>query len=76
MNPPTYDEATGVSDADGQLEDGKINHPNDCAIVETLTEDEANAIEDMESSIDFCNWFNRVKRLGRKAKKIHRGNET
>ena len=34
------------------LEDG-----NDCIIVETLTEEEANAIEDLEHLIDFYNWF-------------------
>ena len=47
-NPFIDDEATEVSD--GQLEGEEANEsdPNDCVIVETLTEDEANAIEDLE----------------------------
>ena len=58
-NPIIDDEALEVSDADGQLEGEEEDEsdPNDCVIVETLTEDEANAIEDLKYLIDFDNWF-------------------
>ena len=44
---------------------------NDCIIVKTLTEEEANAIEHSEYLIDFYNWFSdefviRVKRAKRR----------
>ena len=50
--------------------------PNDCVIVETLTEDGTNAIEDLEYLIDFHNWFSdddflkRIKRATRKRMEI------
>ena len=76
-NPFIDDEATEVSDADGQLEgEEDESDPNDCVIVETLTEDEANAIEDLEYLIDFDNWFsddefvNRIKRAKRRRMEI------
>ena len=56
-NPFIDDEVTEVSDVDGQLEGEEEDEsdPNDCVIVQTLTEDEANAIEDLEYIIDFDN---------------------
>ena len=68
-NPFIDDEATEVSDADGQLEGEEEDEsdPNDRMIVETLTEteDEANAIEDLEYLIDSDNWFNDDEFLNR-----------
>ena len=74
-NPFIDDEAT--EESDGQLE-GKEDEsdPNDCVIVETPTEDEANAIEDLEYLIDFDIWFsddefvNRIKRAKRRRMEI------
>ena len=66
-NPFIDDEAAETSDTESEpvQEDEQESDPNDCMIVETLTEDEVNAIEDQ---IDFDNWFsdddfiNRTKR--------------
>ena len=46
------DEATEVSDDQLEGEEEDESDTNDCVIVETLTEDEANAIEDWEYLID------------------------
>ena len=68
------DQAGEASDAEREpvLEDEQESDPNDCVMVETLTEDVANAIEDLEYLIDFDNWFsddqfvNRIKRVKRR----------
>ena len=50
------DEAVEASDTGKTAhEDDEESDPNDCVIVETLTEDEENAIEDLEYLIDFDN---------------------
>ena len=76
-NPFIDDEAVGASDTgETAHEDDEESDPNDCVIVETLTEDEANAIEDLEYLIDFDNWFsdnlfvNRIKRAKRRRMEI------
>ena len=76
-NPFIDDEAVEASDtSDTAHEDDEESDPNDCVIVETLTEDEANAIEDLEYLIDFDNWFsddefvNRIKRAKRRRMEI------
>ena len=69
------DEAAEASDTEGEpvQEDEQESDPNDCMTVETLTEDEVNAIEDQ---IDFDNWFsnddfiNRTKRAKRRRMEI------
>ena len=74
-NPFIDDEAAEASDTEGEPveEDEQESDPNDCMIVETLTEDEINAIEDQ---IDFDNWFsnedfiNRTKRAKRRRMEI------
>ena len=49
---------------------------NDCVVVAQLTEDESNAIEDLEYLIDFDNWFsddefvNRLKRAKKRRLQI------
>ena len=75
-NPFIDDEATEVSDGQLEGEEEDESDPNDCVIVETLTEDEANAIEDLEYLIDFDNWssddeiVNRIKRAKRRRMEI------
>ena len=77
-NPFIDDEATEVSDADSQLEGEEEDEsdPNDCVIVETLTEDEVNAIDDLEYLTDFDNWLcddefvNRIKRAKRRGMEV------
>ena len=74
-NPFFDDEATEASDTEGEpvQKDEQESDPNDCMIVETLTEDEVNAIEDQ---IDFDTWFsdddfiNRTKRAKRRRLEI------
>ena len=73
-NPFIDDEAVEASDTgETANEDDEESDPNDCVIVETLTED---AIEDLEYLIDFDNWFsddefvNRIKRAKRRRMEI------
>ena len=76
-NPFIDDEAEEASDTgETAHEDDEESDPNDCVIVETLTEDEENAIEDLEYLIDFNNWFsddefvNGIKRAKRRRMEI------
>ena len=75
-NPFIDDEAAEISDAGETAHEDEESEPNNCVIVETLTEDEANAIEDLEYLVDFDNWFsddefvNRMKRAKRRLMEI------
>ena len=69
-NPFIDDEAEVAWDAEGETAqpEDEESDPDDCVVVAHLTEDESNAIEDLEYLIDFDNWFsddefvNRIKR--------------
>ena len=80
-NPFIDDEAAEALDTEGEpvQEEEQESDPNDCMIVETLTEDEANAIEGQR---DFDNWFsdddlvNRTKRAKRTRMEIVNDSES
>ena len=82
-NPLIIDEATEDGTDEAFVENaGDQSSDSDCVIVAQLTEDEANAIEDLEHLIDFDNWFsddefvNRLKRAKRRRLQIQDDSES
>ena len=62
---PFIDDEASETEGEPVQEDEQESDPNDCMIVETLTEDEVNAIEDQIdwfSDDDFINWTKRAKK--------------
>ena len=80
-NPFIIDEATEAEEEEVDEEEGESSE-NDCVVVAQLTEDERNAIEDLEYLIDFDNWFsddefvNRLKRAKRRRMRIEDDSES
>ena len=82
-NPLIIDKAIEADVEEARVEvDGEQSSDSDCVIVAQLTEDEANAIEDLEHLIDFDNWFsddefvNRLKRAKRRRLQIQDDSES
>ena len=82
-NPLIIDEATEEGTEEAFVEDaGSQSSDNDCVVVAQLTEDESNAIEDLEHLVDFDNWFsddefvNRLKRAKRRRLQIQDDSES
>ena len=56
-NPFIDDEAEETDSEEEPQQDDEESDPNSCVVVAQLTEDEANAVEDLEYRIDVDNWL-------------------